>query len=46
MTTQKNIPPLKPTKIATFSAGGNAFDVDTKYTFIKRMGEGSYGVVW
>eukprot|EP00297_Palpitomonas_bilix_P006935 CAMPEP_0113896990 /NCGR_PEP_ID=MMETSP0780_2-20120614/18378_1 /TAXON_ID=652834 /ORGANISM="Palpitomonas bilix" /LENGTH=382 /DNA_ID=CAMNT_0000888299 /DNA_START=17 /DNA_END=1165 /DNA_ORIENTATION=+ /assembly_acc=CAM_ASM_000599 len=41
----KNIPPYKPTKTTTFSAGGNTFDVDMKYSFIKRMGEGSYGVV-
>jgi len=33
------------TGLATFTAGGTAFEVDARYTFIRSIGHGAYGVV-
>lgn len=44
MNVSGGLPPPPPAKI-TFSAKGATFRVDTRYSFIKALGHGAYGVV-
>ena len=38
--------PAAPRNIASFMVCGTRFDVDARYSLIKPIGQGAYGVVW